>query len=110
MTRETQIANLCDHIATNAGSIAVREQIDGKWGSHFLTELPVELAIKHVLRFVKEERVPFITNEEDNDNQGKMQYCPVCGEKKLKPWAISNLEGDAVYECRMCGHTFNAEY
>lgn len=108
MSRETEINKLCDHIVANAGNIPVREQIDGKWGSYFLTELPVELAIKHALRFIKENCTVVEDQDESNDNQGKMQYCPVCGKKKLKPWC--DLHGGATYECRACGHNFNARY
>jgi len=49
---------LCDYIVKYADSIPVREKIDGKWGSYWLTELPVKLALKHAMRFVKEGRIP----------------------------------------------------
>lgn len=52
------IEELCDYIAEYAGYIFVREQIDGKWGSYSLTELPPAHAIEHALRFIKEGRVP----------------------------------------------------
>lgn len=58
------LESLCDYIVEHAGSIAVREQIDGKWGVYFLTELSPVLAIKHALRFVKEGRIPIRMKEE----------------------------------------------
>ena len=33
--------------------VFVREQIDGKWGSYALTELPIDVALKHVVRFIQ---------------------------------------------------------
>jgi len=49
---------LCDYIVKYADSIPVREKVDGKWGSYFLTELPVKLALKHAIRFIKAGRIP----------------------------------------------------
>ena len=54
---------LCDYIVKYADSIPVREEINGKWGSYFLTELPVKLALKHAMRFVKEGKIPIIVKE-----------------------------------------------
>ena len=53
----------CDEIVDHCNTIAVREQVDGEWGSHFLTELPPKLAIKHALRFLKEGRTPVRVKE-----------------------------------------------
>jgi len=52
------LEELCDYIAEYSDAIFVREQVNGKWGSYSLRELPSELALKHALRFVKEGRVP----------------------------------------------------
>ena len=52
MTRSVE--ELLDLIEQNADRIAVREKVDGKWGSFHLTELPVRLALKHAFRFVRE--------------------------------------------------------
>ena len=49
---------LCDYIVKYADSIPVREKVNGEWGSYFLTELPVKLALKHALRFIKEGKIP----------------------------------------------------
>ena len=52
--------DLIDYIARYKEHIYVREQleIDGKWRSYALTELPANLAIDHALSFIKEGRVP----------------------------------------------------
>jgi len=47
-------------IAEQGSRIFVREEVDGKWGSYALTEMPTELAIMHVLRFVSEGRMPVV--------------------------------------------------
>ena len=62
---------LCDYIVKYANSIAVREKINGKWGSYWLTELPVKLALKHAMRFIKEGRVPVIVLKEEGETDGK---------------------------------------
>lgn len=33
--------------------VFVREQVEGKWGSYALTDLPVDIALKHVVRFIQ---------------------------------------------------------
>ena len=55
---------LCDYITTHAGTIYVREQHNGRWGSFSLSELPGKVAIAHALRFIKEGRVPVRVREE----------------------------------------------
>ena len=60
---------LCEYIVKYADSIAVREKIDGKWGSYWLTELPVKLALKHAMRFIKEGRVPIIVLKEEGETE-----------------------------------------
>lgn len=42
----------CDHIENNLDKIAVREQVNGKIGSYYLSELPSHLAIKHAFRLL----------------------------------------------------------
>jgi len=63
---------LCDYIVENADKIAVREQVDGKWGSYWLTELPVKLALKHAMLFVKEGRIPVVVKK--SHEQRKFDY------------------------------------
>ena len=50
--------DLTAYIEEHADTIYVREQVDGRWGAYSLAELPSKLAIKHVLRFVRESFVP----------------------------------------------------
>ena len=54
------LEDLVDYITRYKEHIYVREQleIDGKWRSYALTELPANLAIDHALSFIKERRVP----------------------------------------------------
>lgn len=52
------IGDLCDYISLWKHSIYVREQVNGKWDSYALTELPSNKAIDHTLHFVKEGRIP----------------------------------------------------
>jgi uncharacterized coiled-coil DUF342 family protein len=47
-------------IAEQAERIYVREQMNGKWDSYALTELPAALAIMHVLKFISEHRMPVV--------------------------------------------------
>lgn len=54
----TSLDELCDYIVKYADDIYVREQIDERWGSYSLTEMPTKLALKHVMRFIKEGRIP----------------------------------------------------
>ena len=51
------------YIDDNMDTIFVREQINGKWGSYSLRELPEELAKKHIMRFLSEGRLPVIVLE-----------------------------------------------
>ncbi len=48
-----ELGEVINKIENNADEIYVREEINGKWGSYSLTELPAKLAIKHALRFIK---------------------------------------------------------
>lgn len=50
---------LCDYIVKYADNIYVREQIDGKWDSYSLTEIPTKLTLKWAMTFIKEGRVPY---------------------------------------------------
>jgi len=52
------LEELCDYIVQYSDVIYVREQVNGKWGSYSLKELPSELALKHAIRFIKEGIVP----------------------------------------------------
>lgn len=53
------LMQLCDYIIRWADDIYVREQIEGKWGSYSLTEIPAKLALKHALTWIKEGRIPY---------------------------------------------------
>lgn len=52
------IGDLANYISLHKRSIYVREQIDGKWDSYSLSELPADLAIDHTLRFIQQGIVP----------------------------------------------------
>lgn len=43
---------------TEPERVYVREQLEGKWGSHALTELPADKAIAHVVRFFEKAIEP----------------------------------------------------
>ena len=47
-----------DYIVKYADDIYVREQIDGKWGSYSLAEMPTKLTLKWAMTFIKERRIP----------------------------------------------------
>lgn len=47
-------AGLCDYIEEHAETILIREQVFGHWGDYSLWDLPARLALKHVLRFIRE--------------------------------------------------------
>lgn len=52
------LEEFCDYIVEHASRIYVREQIDGKWGSFALTELPADKALSHALGFIKRDFIP----------------------------------------------------
>ena len=54
----TELFALVDFIEAHAGSIFVREQVNGRWGSYALSELPAPLALHHAFRFIREKHVP----------------------------------------------------
>lgn len=56
--KEGYVDEICDYILKHYDSITVREQVDGKWGAFYLSELPIELALKNALRLIKERRIP----------------------------------------------------
>ena len=62
----TSLDELCDYIVKYADDIYVREQINGKWSAHALSELPVVIALKHVMKWIKGGIVPhrIIRNDE----------------------------------------------
>lgn len=64
------LQELCDRIIEYASSIPVREQIDGKWDTYYLTELPANLAIKHALTFIKEARIPHRIVDKETFGEG----------------------------------------
>lgn len=42
----------------HADDIYVRAQVDGKWGSHALTEIPSDQAVGYIRGWIKDRRVP----------------------------------------------------
>lgn len=50
--------DLLDYIEEYSDVIAVRERINGKWGSHFLKELPGDKAITQAFKLIREGRIP----------------------------------------------------
>lgn len=61
---------LCDYIVKYADDIYVREQIDEKWGSYSLSEIPVKLALKHATTWIKEGRLPYrVVKEKEEENE-----------------------------------------
>ena len=48
-----KILELVNQIEQNAGSIFVREQINGEWQNTSLLEMPAHLAIRHVCRILR---------------------------------------------------------
>jgi hypothetical protein len=49
---------LMEYLEKYLDEIYVREEIDGKWQTCSLSELPVPKLISHVFRFLRENRVP----------------------------------------------------
>ena len=47
------IIRLINQIERNAGSLLVREQVNGEWGNFALVDLPAHLAIRHVCRLLR---------------------------------------------------------
>jgi hypothetical protein len=45
--------DLLDEIERHASEIFVREQINGRWGSYALTDMPPALAIKNAFNFIR---------------------------------------------------------
>ncbi len=52
------LEELCDYIVKYADDIFVREQINGKWDAYALSEIPVKLALKNAMKWIKEGVVP----------------------------------------------------
>ena len=55
--------DLANYISLYKATIYVREQVNGKWGSYSLSELPTDLAIDHALRFIQQSIVPVRVKE-----------------------------------------------
>lgn len=49
---------LASYIKEYKSGIYVREQVNGKWGSYSLTELPADKAIDHALSFIERGFIP----------------------------------------------------
>ena len=62
----TSLNELCEYIVKYSDDIYVREQINGKWDSYSLTEMPTKLALVHVMGWIKEGKIPhrILRNEE----------------------------------------------
>jgi len=60
LTSRDAMLTVAQCISEQAPRIYVREEVNGKWDSYALTELPAELAILHVLRFIAEGRMPVV--------------------------------------------------
>lgn len=54
------IEDLAQYIRENLERIFVREQIDGKWDSYSLKQLPHKLRNNHIQRFLNEGRIPAV--------------------------------------------------
>lgn len=55
---------LCARIIENAENIYVREQVDGRWGAYALTELPADVMLRHVRRWVASGVLPLALKED----------------------------------------------
>lgn len=73
MTKPETIEELCDYVAEHCHEIAVRVEIDGKWDSYFLDELPPDKAILHAMRFIKLRQVPGLVVKVDTDPKGVLR-------------------------------------
>ena len=83
---------LMNQIEENLDSIFVREQLNGKWGSYSLAELPAPLGIKHAFRFLRENRAPVMVNLDYASmkkclvpEEPESPPCPTCGAES-KHW------------------------
>ena len=54
MENPKTLEELCDYIFEYKDVIFIREQIDGKWGSYSLLELPTELALKFGRSYIQD--------------------------------------------------------
>lgn len=101
MTPE-ELFKALDDLEQNTGTIAVREKINGKWGSFFLSELPGDLAIKHAFRFLRENRRPSRVVDPDKPGNTPIICAMECGKTV---GYINREEGDdfgEFYHCASC--------
>ncbi len=61
MEKITTQQELMDYIQEYCDVIPVREQVNNKWGNYFLIDLSVKDAVKHIMRFLKEGKIPYRT-------------------------------------------------
>ena len=54
----TDLSDLATYIKEHKSTIAVRAQVDGKWGNFVLSDLPADQAIDEALRFIEDRRIP----------------------------------------------------
>jgi len=52
------LADMIEYCLEHPDCIYIREQVDGKWGSFSLAELPLKLRAKWMARWIEEGRVP----------------------------------------------------
>lgn len=52
------LATILEYMLEHADTIFVREQVDGKWGSHSLAELSTKARAKQMAKFITEGVVP----------------------------------------------------
>lgn len=55
----TNFVEIMDYIETHADEIPVRDTVDGKAGSYFLSELPVKLALRWAFRWIQLGTLPY---------------------------------------------------
>jgi hypothetical protein len=48
------LAQILDRMEKHSGDIYIRAEINGKWQTTRLTDLPAEMAIEHVCRFIRQ--------------------------------------------------------
>lgn len=66
------IEQLADWIVTHAPRIFVRVMVDNRWQNLALTEMPAEMAIKHVCRFMGQGVVPYVLKPDTSEDAGSI--------------------------------------
>lgn len=77
MKEPESIEDLCGYIVQYAGSIFVRENVDGKWDAYSLAELPATIALKHALGWVRDGRIPVrVLSDEEVEANARARETP----------------------------------